>query len=317
VTVPAEARWEAIGTTIHVLTTDPAAIDDAVTAVRAVLDRVDATYSRFRPDSELSRLNAAAGRDVVVSPLLAQALDTALRAAAATDGAVDPTVGRALRAIGYDDDFATLGRRTSVPTIRLGSVPGWRVIHLDRVRRTVRLPRGVELDLGSTGKALAADLAAREAHDAMAGRSGVLVNLGGDIAMRGAAPEGGWRISAADDARRDPAGIDDGIVMWSGGVATSSTTVRRWTRGGIERHHIIDPATGAPADGPWRTVTVAAADCATANAASTGAIVKGIDAERWLGSLGLPARLVAHDGRVVGLCGWGRVLEAARTEAAA
>jgi FAD:protein FMN transferase len=302
--MPAQARWSAIGTTIHVLVSDAGALAAATTAVRSVLERVDATYSRFRPDSELSRLNAAAGGSIVLSPLLARALDTALRAAAATDGAVDPTVGRALRAIGYDDDFAALAGRGAAPTIRFGSVAGWRAIRFDRARRTVRVPRGVELDLGSTGKALAADLAAREAFDATRGRSGILVNLGGDIAIAGPAPVDGWRIAAAEDARIDPTIADDGIVLTGGAVATSSTTVRRWTRGGIERHHIVDPATGTPASGPWRTVSVVAADCVMANAAATAAIVKGVAAERWLGQLALPARLVRDDGSIVRLGGW-------------
>lgn len=298
-----EARWSALGTSVHVLVTDEATLDAASGAVASLLEDVDATYSRFREDSELSAVNAAAGREVGVSPLLATAIDAALQAAAATDGAVDLTVGRAMRAIGYDADFASLVGRSAAPTVRVESVPGWRGILFDGARRRVRVPRGVELDLGSTGKALAADLAATAAHDAMRG-GGVLVNLGGDIAVAGAAPDGGWRIAPADDARTDPALGSESLAIRSGAVATSSTTVRRWTRGGVARHHIVDPATGCPAEGPWRTVTVVAADCVAANAAATGAIVKGAAAVPWLSGLGLPARLVAHDGRVVHLGAW-------------
>jgi FAD:protein FMN transferase len=297
-----EARWSALGTSVHVLVTDEAAVVAASEAVARLLEDVDATYSRFRDDSELSAVNAAAGREVGVSSLLATAIDAALQAAAATDGAVDPTVGRAMRAIGYDADFASLAGRASAPTVHIASVPGWRGIWFDGVRR-VRVPRGVELDLGSTGKALAADLAAAAAHAAMR-YGGALVNLGGDIAVAGDAPEGGWRVTPAEDARLDPASGSESIGIAGGAVATSSTTVRRWTRGGIERHHIVDPATGRPAEGPWRTVTVVAADCVAANAAATGAIVKGATAVPWLTGLGLPARLVAHDGGVVRLGGW-------------
>ncbi len=298
-----EARWDALGTSVHVLVTDATHLDAAADAVSSLLDRVDAAFSRFRDDSELVALNAAAGRDVPVSPLLAQAIDVAIEAAAATDGAVDPTIGQALRAIGYDADFAVLGSRASLPTVRIRAIPGWRAIAFDRRRRTVRVPKGVELDLGSTGKALAADLAAQAALAAMP-RGGALVNLGGDIAVAGDAPGEGWRVALADDARCEPALANGSISIRAGAVATSSTIVRRWTRGGVQRHHIVDPATGQPAAGPWRTVTVVAADCVAANAAATGAIVKGTGAVPWLDGLGLPARLVAGDGSVIRLGGW-------------
>lgn len=310
-----QARWSALGTSVHVLVTDEQGLRAACHAVASLLDQVDTTCSRFRSDSELTALNASAGRDVAVSPLLAFAIDVALRAAAATDGAVDPTVGRAMRAIGYDDDFTALGQRSDAPTIRLGSIAGWRGVRLDRARRTVRLPRGVELDLGSTGKALAADLAAGAALTAMA-RGGVLVNLGGDIATAGDAPDGGWRVATTDDARLDPGAVPESVSIRSGAVATSSTTVRRWVRGGVERHHIVDPATGRPADGRWRTVTVVASDCVAANAAATGAIVKGASADGWLDDLGLPARLVAGDGAVVRVGGWPRPLGSKTPEVA-
>jgi thiamine biosynthesis lipoprotein len=296
-------RWSALGTSVHVLVTEEGALDAVAGEVASLLDQVDETMSRFRADSELSAVNAAAGREVEVSPLLARAIDAALQAASATDGAVDPTVGRAMQAIGYDADFAALAGRADAPTIRLASVPGWRAVRFDRARRRVRLPKGVELDLGSTGKALAADLAAGAAFGSVRG-GGVLVNLGGDIAVAGEAPDEGWRIALADDARSDPSLAAESMLIRSGAVATSSTTVRRWMRGGIERHHIVDPSTGRPAEGPWRTVTVVAADCVAANAAATGAIVKGVAAVRWLSSLGLPARLVADDGTVVRLGPW-------------
>ena len=298
-----EARWSALGTSVHLLVTDDAALDHASVALASLLDRVDATYSRFREDSELTALNAAAGSDVPVSALLARAIDAALQAASATDGAVDPTVGRAMRAIGYDADLAALADRTSAPTVRVSSVPGWRAVMFDRRRSRVRVPKGVELDLGSTGKALAADLGAAAARRAI-GRGGVLVNLGGDIAVAGEAPESGWRVTPADDSHMDPALGRQSITIRSGAVATSSTMVRRWMRLGVERHHIVDPATGRPADGPWRTATIVAVDCVAANAAATGAIVKGPDAVAWLSGLDLPARLVAHDGAVVHLGGW-------------
>jgi len=298
----AGATWRALGTTAQVVVTEPALLADAQTAVAAVLAAVDAAYSRFRPDSELSLLNATAGRDVLISPLLALAVGAALRAARLTDGAVDPTIGRAIRRLGYDRDFASMRERGAAPVFV--SVAGWEAVSFDANRRIIRVPRGVELDLGATGKGLAADLAARAALDAMGGRGGALVGLGGDISLAGSAPDGGWQILVSEDHATSAAADGERIALTDGAVATSTTTLRRWTRGGVERHHLLDPVTGAPATGPWRTATVAASTAADANTASTAAIVKGESALGWLAANNLPARLVAHDGAVVRLPGW-------------
>jgi len=297
--------WKALGTSVHVLSTHDDGLDAATTAVRDVLEDVDEAYSRFRADSELTRLNANAGRTIRISPLLATAIDAALRAARLTDGAVDPTIGRAIRVAGYDDDFSRISSpRPALPreragemTLRAWRVPGWQGIRLDRGLRTVWLPHGVELDLGSTGKALAADLAATAALAAVGG-GGVLVSLGGDIGIAGQPPSGGWRILVAEDSRARPDGDGDVICVPSGGVATSSTTVRRWSRDGLVLHHIIDPQTSLPTSGPFRTVTVVAATCLDANIASTAAIVRGEAAIDWLTSWHLPARLVENDGTI-------------------
>jgi thiamine biosynthesis lipoprotein ApbE len=289
--------WTALGTSVHVIATDADGLSRAITAVGDVLEDVDTAYSRFRQDSELSRLNASAGRTVRVSPLLATAIDAAQRAARLTGGAVDPTIGHAIRVAGYDDDFSRIAAQDGPINLRAWRVPGWQAIRFDRRSRTVLLPPGVELDLGSTGKALAADLAARAAL-AAAGSGGVLVSLGGDIATAGTPPPGGWRIHVAEDSREKPDGDGEVICLPAGGVATSSTTVRRWTRGNAVLHHIIDPQTSLPTTGPFRTVTVAAATCLDANIASTAAIVRGTAAIEWLMGWGLPARLVENDGTI-------------------
>ena len=289
--------WKALGTSVHVLATDAGELVTATTAVGEVLDDVDMAYSRFRDDSELSRLNASPGRPVRVSPLLATAIDAAQRAARLTDGAVDPTIGHAIRVAGYDDDFSRVADQGRPVNLRAWRVPGWQAIRFDRRSRTVLVPAGVELDLGSTGKALAADLAARAAL-AAAGAGGVLVGLGGDIATAGTPPSGGWRIHIAEDSRVAPDDEGEVICVPAGGVATSSTTVRRWTRGTAVLHHIIDPQTSLPATGPFRTVTVVAATCLDANIASTAAIVRGEAAIDWLLSWRLPARLVENDGTI-------------------
>jgi thiamine biosynthesis lipoprotein len=282
---------------VHVLATNDDGLGRATTAVREVLEDVDAVYSRFREDSELSRLNAGAGRAIRVSPLLATAIDAALRAARLTDGAVDPTIGQAIRLAGYDDDFTQIAADGGPITLRAWRIPGWQAIRFDRRSRTVVLPPRVELDLGSTGKALAADLAATAAL-AAAGTGGVLVSLGGDIATAGQPPAEGWRILVAEDSRVAPDSDGEVICVPAGGVATSSTTVRRWSRGGVALHHIIDPQTSLPTTGPFRTVTVVAATCLDANIASTAAIVRGRAAIAWLMSCRLPARLVENDGTI-------------------
>jgi FAD:protein FMN transferase len=298
------AEWRALGTTIHLFVLD-GDLEPARSAVVEILGQVDRAYSRFRDDSELMAVNASAGRPAPVGPLLERALEGALDAARRTGGAVDPTVGRSMRLIGYDADFDLIASSRRTIELRAVPVPGWSTIRLDRVAHTVRTPAGVELDLGSTGKGLAADLAAAAALTAAGPGAGVLVSLGGDVAMIGRAPRGAWRVLATDDSATPAAGDGEVVALDRGAVATSSTTVRRWTiAAGVTAHHILDPWTGLPADTPWRTATVVAATCELANAASTAVIVMGERAPAWLSGSGLPARLVAADGTVVRVAGW-------------
>jgi thiamine biosynthesis lipoprotein len=287
-----------------VAVTDPSVLEAARCAVESELAAIDLACSRFRSDSELSRLNRLAGRPQTVGPLLLEAVAVALRAAALTGGAVDPTIGRALILNGYDRDFATV--RSSDRPIVAVHVPGWRVVAVNRDRSTVSIPLGVTMDLGATAKALAADRAALAA--AAATGAGVLVNLGGDIAVSGPAPTGGWRVRVTDDHASPADAPGQTVTIESGGLATSSTTVRRW---GPEAHHIIDPFTGAPAAGGWRTVSVAAASCVDANTAATAAIVLGGPAAAWLEEQQVPARLVARDGTVHTAGHWPREAVAA------
>jgi thiamine biosynthesis lipoprotein ApbE len=302
----AGASWEALGTNVVLRVTDPEALAQARAAVELELDAIDLACSRFRADSELSRLNAAAGRPRKVSPVLMEALTLALRAAELTDGDVDPTLGGALELAGYDRDWALLeapaGLPELQPVVRARVRSGWRQLELDPRSSTVRLPRGMSLDLGATAKAWAADRAAASA--ARIGGCGTLVGVGGDIATCGAAPDGGWRIRVTDDHRSDLAAEGQTVTIRSGGLATSSTAVRRWSHGGHTMHHILDPRTGAPVQGTWRTVSVAAASCAEANIATTAALVQAQRAPRWLADLALPARLVAWDGSVTSVANW-------------
>ena len=325
---PAAADWQALGTQVWLLVTDPGQLAEGRRLLEADLDAVDRACSRFRPDSELMRLGmasrepASAGPGstrptsmepastrpdsaVEVSPLLAEAIAVALRAAAMTDGDVDPTVADAMSDLGYDRDFSLLP--ADGPSVRLTvrAVPGWRQVGLDEQARLLSLPRGVHLDLGATAKAWAADRTASRLAGALG--CGVLVGLGGDISVAGPPPPGGWRIRVQDitgrpeDPPKGPAAV---VAIQAGGLATSSTTARRWRRGGDVLHHILDPRTGLPAPVHWRTVSVAAASCVDANTASTAAIVRGPQALDWLSNLGLPARLVDAAGTVRTVGGW-------------
>ncbi|MEU6148197.1 FAD:protein FMN transferase [Streptomyces sp. NPDC047081] len=301
-TPPAEVRFPALGTTAVLLVTDPSALPAAEAVLRAELTAVDAACSRFRPDSELTRVNLSAGSPVTVGMRFAEALQAALRAAELTDGAVDPTVGRAVIALGYDRTFARLRPEDARPLPVFRPAPGWRRIAWDPRTATLCLPPDTSLDLGATAKALAADRAARRA--AVMADCGVLVSLGGDLAVAGPAPDGGWRIALADDHASPVPHGGPAVTVTSGALATSGTRVRTWRRAGRPVHHIVDPATGEPAAPVWRTVTVAAGTCVDANTASTAAIVRGHAAVDWLRGTGLPARMVAPDGRVVRVGGW-------------
>ena len=262
-TTLATISFPAIGTTAELTVTDERWVDEAEALMRRRLHDIDRAASRFRPDSEIVLVEAMRGPRRV-SALLSGAIHTALAAARETDGLVDPTT-------------------------RLGTPGSWRSVHLDPHRRVLDAPPGVEIDVGATGKALMADGIARDV--ARLTGAPVLVNLGGDIACAGG---GSWDIGIADDHKADVA--EQVVQIRSGGLATSSTTVRP--------DHIIDPATGSPVKSPWRTVTVAARSCVAANTASTAAIVIGDSAPGWLAARGFTARLVANDGAVLRVGNW-------------
>jgi thiamine biosynthesis lipoprotein len=291
----------AIGTTARLAVWPPEHAGAATGAVDQVLAALDQQASRFRADSEISWLHRQDGGLFVLSDGLAEAVRVALEAARWTGGLVDPTVGQALIALGYDRDFAELAAAPDAPLPAPETAPGWQRVRLDGA--LLRLPPDVRLDLGATAKGLGADRAARAVRAACGPDGGVLVSLGGDIATGGVAPHGGWPIVAADrpDARGGPA---QPVRLPWGAVATSSVTCRRWRRDGQTLHHLVDPRTGRPADGPWRSASVVAMTCADANTAATAAIIAGTGAETWLARAGLPARLTGHDGRVRCLGGW-------------
>jgi thiamine biosynthesis lipoprotein len=296
------ASFPAFGGTAIVGVVAPEQLQAACEAAQQIAAEVDLACSRFREDSELSALNRAHGSAVRASPLFLEAVAVALRAARLTDGDVDPTVGQALLALGYDRDFALVREDGQRASVSFAAVAGWRTVEIDHANRTVRLHRDVRLDLGATAKALAADRAAAAAH-AQAG-CGVLVSFGGDIALAGPAPADGWRVRVTDDHRSGIEAPGQWITLRSGALATSSTSVRRWTAGEVTLHHVIDPSDGRPAAAVWRTISVAAANCVDANIATTAAIVRGARAVPWLQMLRLPSRLVTEDGTALHLAGW-------------
>ena len=293
----AAAGWPVWTTTARVVVTEPAALPAARRLVDELVDRVDVAASRFRPDSEVSRLaeRAAAG-PAPVSPLLAELVATALDAAAATDGAVEPALGRELSALGYRTGPGG-GAAPAAPRVAVTRRPRWRDLRLDG--HLLTLPAGTLLDLGATAKAWTADRCAERIAAELG--CGALVALGGDIRVAGPAPEGGWQVLVSDGPGEPESRVR---LVGAPALATSSTLHRRWRRGPEQLHHVLDPATGRPADPVWRTVSVAAATCVAANTLATAALVRGQRAVPLLRAAGVCVRLVAADGHVLRLGGW-------------
>jgi thiamine biosynthesis lipoprotein len=300
------ATWTDWSCLVRLVVTDPAALAPATADLTAMMRRVELAASRFRADSELNWANDNAGRPVAVSRTLINLIDTALVAARLTLGAVDPTLGRDLTRIGYDRDISlVIGAPDDLvaPELRRRRTD-WHDVKLDRQMGLLTVPVGAALDLGATAKAQTADWAAKD----LAERYGcdVLVEIGGDLAVAGSKRD--WQITVAERAGGSGQQISLGVADGTGGVATSTTTVRHWRRGGQDQHHLIDPATGLPVQGHWRTVSVGAGSAVQANTCSTAAIVLGaIDARaatEWLASQHVAARLVGTAGQVITLGGW-------------
>jgi thiamine biosynthesis lipoprotein len=287
------ATWRALGTYVHLSTSDGKALEPARQIAERMLDDADRTCSRFRRDSDLVRANAAAGSWTKVDPMLVEAIGAAREAAAWSDGLVDPTLGHALVAVGYDRGIALVLAESTDPAA--APVPAragaWREIQTDPAG-AVMVPAGCALDLGATAKAWAADVIASSVAEELG--CTVVISLGGDVAVAGT---GGWPVAVTETVD-DPSGAEI-VHLPYGGLATSSTAARRWIRDGVIRHHLIDPRTGEPTSGRWRTVTATGATCVAANTASTASVVLGDRAVGWLTERGIPARLVNTAGRIV------------------
>ncbi|HEV3268189.1 MAG TPA: FAD:protein FMN transferase [Acidimicrobiales bacterium] len=262
------------------------------------LNEFDDTCNRFRDDSEISRVNARAGEVVAISPTLELALGAALVAREATDGLCDPSILPALLALGYDVDYDELKFRGG--TVLAAPVRGAGVdaFTLDRSNHTVTISPDCRLDLGASAKALAADLIA----DDVAPTGGVVVEIGGDVAVRGRGPEGPWVIGLSDSL--ELSGKEPRVAINDGGIATSSTTTRTWRAGGQLVNHIVDPRTGSFAVGPYATATVSASSCLLANAFATASLLWGEDAAYHVAQAGWSGRFVRTDGSVEFVGGW-------------
>ena len=269
--------WSAFGCEVVVGGDVP---DDELEAVRELFVRRDRSFSRFRPDSELSAVNASRASHIVVSDEFASMLARALTAARASGGCVDPTLGRALISAGYDRDF-----RQIVPVDAPSGPPVGSA--LDAVRLSGRIlsrPPGVLLDLNGVVKSDTVDRAL------LLAPSAVFVSAGGDLAAR--AP-----VDVALSA-------GELVCLRRGGLATSSTERRRWLRAGERRHHLIDPQTGASARSPWLEVSVCARTCLEADVAAKTALLLGHDGPGWLDRHGLPGRLRAESDKIVRTATW-------------
>ncbi|MEP6759000.1 MAG: FAD:protein FMN transferase [Actinomycetota bacterium] len=277
-----QVRFEAMGCEIVVGGASVGSQDE----IQRLFHSRDRCFSRFIDGSELNRVNAAAGRPIVVSPLFADTLQVALRACRETDGLVDPGLGAALLAAGYDRDFALLGGDPRPPR---PAPAGRRPIFA--LGRVVRVPAGVQLDLNGVVKAIAVD-------DALALLAGEgFVSAGGDIAVRG---ELTVTLPGAG-----------AVALQRGALATSGTTKRRWSRAGEPQHHLMDPRSGRPVDSPWSLVTACGATCVAADIAAKAGFLAGSDGPAWLDARGIPARFLDRDGAIRTNRAWDRNLRTA------
>jgi thiamine biosynthesis lipoprotein len=294
--------FRAIGTTATVVVQELGDAEEAEQILAGELAAFDLACSRFRPDSELESVHANAGHTVAVSALLFEALSVACDVAERTGGAVDPTVGNAIVALGYDADLDEVQSRSPAPPQALGPVAGYQHVQLNPRDHTVRIPRGVRLDLGSSAKALVADRAAAR----IAGRNGTgtLVSLGGDVAVAGPPPVGGWAVGIAHESSTPAERVDQVVAITQGGLASSATSVRTWRAGDRDVHHIVDPRTGDCVEPYWTLVSATGSSCVEANLVTTASIVWGERALDELARFQQSVRLVRFDGKVFSVNGW-------------
>ena len=290
-----QVRFPAMGTEVRVVLAGEVPAG-AVGRVRALFAQWEETLSRFLPESELSRLNRRAGRPVQVGRLLFDAIESALKAAAATGGAFDPTLGRQMAANGYGRSFGLPEQVTVLGMPPAGPGGGWRDITVHPTTRMVRLPVGIALDLGGIAKGMAVDAAARILLED--GVDAALISAGGDMRVTGR-DEADWQVGLTDAPGAGQ------ITLSRGALATSSSTRRTWIHAGARRHHLLDPRTGEPATSGVRSVSVAAGTCEHAEVAAKAAFVLGPSrGARFLEGLGLAGLLTPTTGPPIPVGSW-------------
>jgi len=249
----AERHFHAMGGEAHVIVVD--GLPDLIDAAVERIADLEARWSRFRLDSEISMLNTMPGLPAVVSWETFELVEKAVYAWQETGGRFDPTVLGSLVAIGYDRSFDAIAAGGSAD--HHGGAPGCHGIELDKDNLAITLPYGVTIDPGGIGKGLGADIVAREV--LAAGAAGVMVNLGGDIRVAGTPPEAsGWSILVEDPLDRNQELVS--VNLDDGAVATSSRLERRWQGAAVDYHHLIDPETGLSFTGDVVAVTVLAGE---------------------------------------------------------
>ncbi|NRQ51225.1 FAD:protein FMN transferase [Aeromicrobium stalagmiti] len=306
----ASAIWNDWSCRVRLTVTRPQALAPAKQHLVALMADVALAADRFSSHSDVSRVNDAAGRLIPVGRRTIALVDIALDAAAETGGAVDPTIGAHLVRAGYTTDIEDVRDRMVAPadddTIRRSPLPqaDWTQVRVDHELGRIGIPAGLRLDLGATAKAWTADVAAHAIASSLG--TGVLVEIGGDVAVAGT-KKTPWQVHVSERSGEpgQPVGLE------RGGLATSSTIARRWRTASGDAHHLIDPRTGLPAVGPWRTVTAWAPSAVQANTATTAALVLGDEAVAYLTELDVAARLVDHGGRVLTVGAWPTQAEAA------
>lgn len=225
------------------------------------LDQLEELWSRFLPDSDITRIIRSDGDPVLVSPETIELVQHLITAGDITRGAFDPTLVDTLCSLGYASSRSEPGRQT----VPVGPTPAGISIgdvDIDRAASTIRVPPGLGLDPGGLGKGLAADIVTRDVM--AAGATGVMVEVGGDLRVMGR-PETGdsWVIEVHDPEGRE---VIDVIALLDGGIATSTTRLRTWEHAGESQHHLIDPRTGRPSKTGIVGCTVVAGTAAWAEA---------------------------------------------------
>ncbi len=292
-----ERHVTAMGSRAHVVVGD--APDGVVDWAATELERLEQCWSRFRADSELSRLNARAGAWTDVSASMLLILTCAADLHRATGRRFDPAILAALERVGYDRTFASVAPESDADVTAAPASPSsaFSAMEVDSDLSRVRLPHGVRIDLGGVGKGLAADLVARGLVDR--GARTALVGMGGDLRARGEPPpQGCWDVPVLDPF--DDTRVAFTVPLAHGAIVTSTTRMRTWTRGGRRYHHLIDPATADSARTGVVAVVAQARDAWWAEGIAKAVVVAGAETGRELAeSSAVRAWIFLDDGQML------------------